>query len=265
MGKEQVALDEKQLSEEKLNEYMANTFLAAPWDSELYPEGEHATIAKNSYIGKYESQFGDNMYGIGQFSFTDNEEELLESMPLSDLFSTYQNIAEQEWGPLDERQKVNPKFRYQMASGEDVTGQQSVLKYLDDLISKNKLLIYSVDNFTSHQDYGKTIGQTHLFRPDLNPTLDEGPDTLFIDDRREIVESPGSSSTWMLDPDKQTILNAVLHELGHTKTIDYKATFGEGTPWPANSLIHNTESHSGREHQDIWQVEMTKFINKYVK
>ena len=205
-------------------------------------------------MSKYRTQTGTEIEDKKSLAFNQYQESVLKNIPAEKLMTLYKDIADIEYGPLEDWQIVSPLANYT----EEVFGTMSALDYIDDLGDKNKLVLSQGKNLKTNT--GNIAGETAVFRPDLNPSLYDGPDTLFV------REWGGVNTPYKWDTELEE-LDTILHELGHTHDIK-----GVNTPAPViekggrdNLLIHSENVSDGHHSHDTWDHKMEEFLENYVK
>ena len=198
----------------------------------------------------YETQFGDIVKNKQTYAYDEYKKNLLSNIPAADLMNLYQDIAEADYGPLQDWQIVSPISEY----NQEIFSKMSSLDYIDELVNKNKIVLYGADEIRYKQQY--SAGMAAKFRPDLNPNLSEGPDTLFI--------QTGDDAMFELD--------TILHELGHLHSIKDTETAGSKKikGGDEGAMTHNYDidyylSNPNKENSHkIWEKKMEEFILKYI-
>lgn len=206
----------------------------------------------------YQTQRGATVFDKEPHIYSEYERNILGKIPVEELLTVYQNIAEEDYGPLEDWQLVSPLSDY----SETALDTMSVLDYLEDLTEKNRIILYSGSDILSGKSglSGKSYlgGQSAPFRPDLNPDLTEGPDTLFVRDYQD---------EWKWDT-PEFKLDTILHELGHAHTVLGLETKGDRIEKGGREglLTHNyVYDKSSKDSHEIWNEKMNWFISKYVE
>lgn len=214
----------------------------------------------------YETQRGATVFDKEPHIYSEYERNILNKIPVQELLTVYQDITEADYGPLEDWQLIAPISDY----SETALDTMSALDYLEDLTEKNKIILYSGSDILSGNQY--LGGQSAPFRPDLNPDLTEGPDTVFVRDYQD---------EWKWDT-PEFKLDTILHELGHAHTVPGLETRGDRIEKGGREglLTHNSatdrtiafmkkdalEEHDiFKSSQEIWNEKMNWFISKYVE